>query len=97
MAAASAVHDRLGMHTTTFDVGCEIEIRPLTAADREGIANPFSRLSEQTRRRRFLAYVGTDNFRVTGWITRADGVAAVREGDTLVCDIALDGERRAAR
>jgi GNAT superfamily N-acetyltransferase len=184
MAAASAVHDRLGMHTTTFDVGCEIEIRPLIAADREGIANAFSRLSEQTRRRRFhglasrlserdldrltridhhrrealvaiaphctrivgvaryislprdpraaeiavavddewqgrdigrrlmsalvararaegitrlLAYVGTDNVRVTAWITRAGGVAGVRDGNTFVYDIALDGERRAAR
>jgi GNAT superfamily N-acetyltransferase len=170
------------MQTTTFDIGCEIEIRPLTAADREGIADAFSRLSERTRRRRFhglasrlgerdldrltridhhcrealvaiapdtarivgvaryitlprdpraaevavavddewqgrgigrrlmselaararaegitrlLAYVGTDNRRVIGWIARAGGVAEVRDGDTFVYGIPLDRERRA--
>jgi L-amino acid N-acyltransferase YncA len=182
MAAAPAVHDRLAMHTTDFDIGCEIEIRPLTAADREGIANAFSHLSEQTRRRRFhglatrlgerdldrltridhhgrealvaiapdparivgvaryislprdpraaevsvavddqwqgrgigrrlmselvpmaraegitrlLAYVGTDNVRIIGWIARAGGVAEVRDGDTVVYGIPLDRARRA--
>jgi acetyltransferase len=172
------------MQTTTFDIGCEIEIRPLTAADREGIADAFSRLSEPTRRRRFhglarrlgerdldrltridhhchealvaiapdgarivgvaryivrphepraaevavavddewqgrgiarrmmselvtvaraegvtqlLAYVGTDNRRVIGWLARAGGVAETRDGDTFIYRIPLDRERSAAR
>jgi len=183
MAAALAVQDRLGMQTTSSDIGCEIEIRPLTAADRQGIANAFSRLSEQTRRRRFhglasrlgerdldrltridhhrhealiaiapdparivgvaryimlprdpraaevaiavddewqgrgigrrlmsdlvtkahaegikqlLAYVGTDNHRVIGWVARAGGVVEVRDGDSFVYAIPVDRERRAA-
>jgi GNAT superfamily N-acetyltransferase len=32
-----------------------VEIRPLTAGDRERLADAFSRLSEETRRQRFLA------------------------------------------
>jgi len=184
MAAALAVEDGLGMQRTSSDIGCEIEIRPLTAADRDEIANAFSRLSEQTRRQRFrglasrlgerdldqltridhhrrealvaiapdtarivgvaryislprdpraaevavavddewqdrgigrrlmselvararaegitrlLAYVGTDNVRVVGWIARAGGAAEVRDGDTFLYGIPLDHERRAAR
>jgi len=45
------------MHSTTTDIRSyrarHIQIRPLTAADRERIAEEYSRLGEQTRRRRF--------------------------------------------
>lgn len=47
----------LAMQSTTTDIRSyragQIEIRPLTAADRDRVAEEFSRLSEQTRRRRF--------------------------------------------
>jgi GNAT superfamily N-acetyltransferase len=57
MVAAPAPEDGLAMHTTTFAIGSgtaiDVEIRALAPADREGLAQAFSRLSEQTRRRRF--------------------------------------------
>jgi GNAT superfamily N-acetyltransferase len=45
------------MQTTPTDIHCyranRIQLRPLTAADRDRLAEEFSHLSEQTRRRRF--------------------------------------------
>jgi acetyltransferase len=45
------------MHTTTSDIhdraARRVEIRPLAPGDRERLAQAFSRLSEETRRRRF--------------------------------------------
>jgi GNAT superfamily N-acetyltransferase len=72
MAAALAVQDGLGMQTTSSDIGCEIEIRPLTGADREGIANAFSRLSELTRRRRFHGLASRLGERDLDRLTRID-------------------------
>lgn len=46
-----------GMQSTTTDIRSygarHTQIRPLTAADRERVADEYSHLSEQTRRRRF--------------------------------------------
>jgi GNAT superfamily N-acetyltransferase len=49
MVAAVLPEDGLGMQTYTSDLA----IRPLSTADRELLADAFSRLSEDTRRRRF--------------------------------------------
>ena len=49
MAAAIAVDDGLCMQTITSDV----VIRPIARTDRERLAEAFSELSEDTRRRRF--------------------------------------------
>jgi GNAT superfamily N-acetyltransferase len=47
----------VGMNSTTTDIRCckarRVQIRPLTWEDRERVADEFSHLSEQTRRRRF--------------------------------------------
>ncbi len=47
----------VGMQSMTTDIRSQtarhIQIRPLTAADRERVAEEFSHLGEQTRRRRF--------------------------------------------
>ena len=49
MAAAIALDDRLCMQTITSD----LVIRPIALTDRERLAEAFSELSEDTRRRRF--------------------------------------------
>lgn len=49
MAAPIALHDRLCMQTITSD----LVIRPIALTDRERLAEAFSELSEDTRRRRF--------------------------------------------
>jgi ribosomal protein S18 acetylase RimI-like enzyme len=49
MAAAIALDDGLHMQTISSD----LVIRPLAGSDRERLAEAFSRLSEDTRRRRF--------------------------------------------
>src|SRR3954447_8616648 len=49
MAAALALSDRLRMQTITSD----LVIRPIACTDRERLAEAFSALSEDTRRRRF--------------------------------------------
>jgi GNAT superfamily N-acetyltransferase len=72
MAAAPVLEDGLDMHTITFDIASEIEIRPLVATDREEIANAFSRLSEQTRRRRFHGLASRLGERDLDRLTRID-------------------------
>jgi GNAT superfamily N-acetyltransferase len=57
MAAAVATEDGPDMHTTTSDIrdraARRVEVRPLAPRDREALAQAFSRLGEETRRRRF--------------------------------------------
>jgi ribosomal protein S18 acetylase RimI-like enzyme len=57
MAAASATDDAPDMQATTSDIrdraARRVEVRPLAPGDRDRLAQAFSRLSEETRRRRF--------------------------------------------
>jgi ribosomal protein S18 acetylase RimI-like enzyme len=57
MAAASATDHAPDMQATTSDIrdraARRVEVRPLAPGDRDRLAQAFSRLSEETRRRRF--------------------------------------------
>lgn len=47
----------MGARTVTLRDGTEIEIRPITPADRTGLADAFDRLSPESRYRRFFSGV----------------------------------------
>jgi GNAT superfamily N-acetyltransferase len=60
------------MRTTTSEIGSRVEIRPLALTDRKGLADAFSRLSEETRRRRFRGLASQLGERDLDRLTRID-------------------------
>jgi GNAT superfamily N-acetyltransferase len=60
------------MKTTTPEIATRVEIRPLARSDRTGLAEAFSRLSEQTRRRRFGGLASRLGERDLDRLTRID-------------------------
>src|SRR5918911_5184171 len=73
--------------------GADIRIRPVSAADRAGIAALFSRLSAESRHRRFLAPKHELTDRELGFFTdidhiRHEALAAVDRRDNSVVGVA---------
>lgn len=64
-----------------------VRIRPLTAADRERVAEWQAASGEGIFR--LLAYVGGDNLTVASWIGRAGGGAERDDGDATLYSIPL--------
>jgi GNAT superfamily N-acetyltransferase len=64
------------MQTTTSEIGSraaiDVKIRPLAATDRDGLAAAFSRLSEDTRWRRFRGLASQLGDRELDRLTRID-------------------------
>jgi GNAT superfamily N-acetyltransferase len=60
------------MQATTVEIGARVAIRPLARADRDALAEAFSRLSEETRRRRFRGLASRLGERELDRLTRID-------------------------
>jgi GNAT superfamily N-acetyltransferase len=60
------------MQATTVEIGARVAIRPLARADRDALAEAFSRLSEETRRRRFRGPASRLGERELDRLTRID-------------------------
>lgn len=85
------------MQSTTTDIRSfgarRMQIRPLTAADRERIADEFSHLGEQTRRRRFGGLATRLSERELDRLTNIDhhtheALAAIEPGTDRIVGIA---------
>jgi GNAT superfamily N-acetyltransferase len=85
------------MESTTTDIRCSragrVRIRLLTAADRNGLADEFSQLSEQTRRRRFGGLATRLSERDLDWLTDIDhhnheALAAIEPGTRRIVGVA---------
>jgi RimJ/RimL family protein N-acetyltransferase len=76
MVSFTASEDRLGMQITTSEIGAGtasgVAIRALAPTDREALAEAFSRLSDETRRRRFRGLATQLGDRELDWLTQID-------------------------
>jgi RimJ/RimL family protein N-acetyltransferase len=76
MVAVPASEDGLAMQITTSEIGSGtaicVAIRALAPTDREALAEAFSRLSDETRRRRFRALATQLGERDLDWLTQID-------------------------